>query len=200
MSRQSCMNDRSGDGAVPAGRQPEGLDVGVASRNCWRAAPTIAVGTLLGGVIGALMGVLLGLLLGILMGPASALAAQAAPLAPAATEALDDPAALRRGEQVYSRCVACHAIEANRTGPQHCGLFGRQAGTAPGYDAYSPAMRHAKIVWDDRSLDRFLQAPTEFLPGTAMGYAGVKDARERADLIAWLRVATRAGEACAVAR
>ncbi|ODT35224.1 MAG: cytochrome C, partial [Lautropia sp. SCN 70-15] len=101
---------------------------------------------------------------------------------------------------VYSRCVACHAIEANRTGPQHCGLFGRQAGTAPGYDAYSPAMRHAKIVWNDRSLDGFLRAPTEFLPGTAMGYAGVKDARERADLIAWLRVATRAGEACAVVR
>ena len=200
MSRQSCMNDRSGDGAVPAGRQPEGLDVGVASRNCWRAAPTIAVGTLLGGVIGALMGVLLGLLLGILMGPASALAAQAARPAPAATEAAADPAALQRGEQVYSRCVACHAIEANRTGPQHCGLFGRSAGTAPGYDAYSPAMRDAKIVWDDRSLDRFLQAPIEFLPGTTMGYAGVKDARERADLIAWLRVATRAGKACSVAR
>lgn len=200
MSRQFCMNDRSGDGAVPAGRRPEGLDVGVASRDCWRAAPTIAVGTLLGGVIGALMGVLLGLLLGILMGPATALAAQAARPAPAATETVGDPAALGRGEQVYSRCGACHAIEANRTGPQHCGLFGRKAGTAPGYDSYSAAMRDAKIVWNEGSLDGFLRAPTEFVPGTTMGYAGVKDARERADLIAWLRVATRAGEACSVTR
>lgn len=154
------------------------------SATCWRAAPAIAIGTLLG----------------VLAGPALARGATAAPSDPVSTRTVDDPAAIRRGEQLYTRCVACHAIEANRTGPQHCGLFGRQAGTAPGYDAYSPAMRHAKIVWNDRSLDGFLRAPTEFLPGTAMGYAGVKDARERADLIAWLRVATRAGEACAVAR
>lgn len=154
------------------------------SATCWRAAPAIAIGTLLG----------------VLAGPALARGATAAPSDPVSTRTVDDPAAIRRGEQLYTRCVACHAIEGNRTGPQHCGLFGRNAGAAPGYDAYSRAMRDAKIVWNDRSLDGFLRAPTEFLPGTAMGYAGVKDARERADLIAWLRVATRAGEACSVAR
>lgn len=107
-----------------------------------------------------------------------------------------DPAALRRGEQVYERCVACHSIEGNRTGPQHCGLFGRRAGTAPGFDGYSQAMRDSKIVWNERTLDAFLQDPTKTVAGTTMGYAGVKDARDRADLIAWLREATRPGKSC----
>lgn len=100
------------------------------------------------------------------------------------------------GQQVYARCAACHAIEANRTGPQHCGLFGRRAGTAPGYEAYSQALRDSRIVWDARTLDRFLRDPMAAVPGTTMGYAGVKDDAERAALIDWLRDATRAGTAC----
>ena len=110
------------------------------------------------------------------------------------------PAELRRGEQIYTRCAACHAIESNRTGPQHCGLLGRRAGTAPGFDTYSKAMRDSKIVWNERSLDVFLQAPTLAVPGTSMGYAGVKDAQERADLIAWLRQAAKPGKGCSVSR
>jgi cytochrome c len=76
-----------------------------------------------------------------------------------------------------------------RTGPQHYGLFGRRAGSAPGYDGYSTAMRKSGIVWNERTLDKFLQEPLKTVPGTAMGYAGVKDATERADLIAWMRQA-----------
>jgi cytochrome c len=116
----------------------------------------------------------------------------AAGMAGAAT----DDGALRRGEQVYARCAACHAVESNRTGPQHCGLFGRRAGTAPGFTAYSQALRDSKIVWDARSLDVFLQDPMKAVPGTTMGYAGVKDPKERSDLIAWLRESTRAGQSC----
>ena len=111
-----------------------------------------------------------------------------------------DAATLQRGEQVYARCAACHAIEANRTGPQHCGLFGRRAGTAPGFDTYSKAMRDSKIVWNERSLGAFLQAPTQAVPGTSMGYAGIKDPLERAALIAWLRQATQPGKGCHVSR
>jgi cytochrome c len=92
----------------------------------------------------------------------------------------------RRGEEIYGRCGACHALETNRTGPRHCGLFGRSAGTEPGF-AYSEAMKRSGIVWDERSLDRFLANPTATVPGTAMGYAGIDDAQERADLIAYLR-------------
>ncbi len=110
-----------------------------------------------------------------------------------ALQAAPGAATLARGELVYTRCAACHAIEANRTGPLHCGLFGRTAGSAPGFEGYSPALKRSGIVWNERSLDRFLRAPFEAVPGTAMGYAGVKDEGERADLIAWLRVATAPG-------
>ena len=116
-----------------------------------------------------------------------------------AVSAAPDAAALKRGEDVYTRCAACHAIEANRTGPQHCGLFGRRAGTAPGFDGYSKAMRASGIVWDEHSLNVFLQDPIKAVPGTAMGYAGVKDDKERSELIAWLREATRPGKTCTLA-
>ncbi len=114
----------------------------------------------------------------------------------AGAHAAPDAVALARGEQVYARCAACHAIEGNRTGPQHCGLFGRHAGTAPGYDAYSKAMRESPWVWDEKTLNVFLENPMKALPGTTMGYAGVKDSAERSDLIAWLKEATQPGVAC----
>lgn len=114
------------------------------------------------------------------------------------TTAASAPASLslQRGEQLYARCAGCHAVEGHRTGPEHCGLFGRRAGHASGFEGYSDAMRASKLVWNTRTLDAFLKDPMQALPGTSMGYAGVKDDRERADLIAWLRQATRAGQAC----
>ena len=126
------------------------------------------------------------------MGAALCLLAATAAAAP-------DAATLKRGEEVYARCAACHAVEANRTGPQHCGLFGRRAGTAPGFDGYSKAMRSSGIVWDEKTLNVFLKDPIKTVPGTAMGYAGVKDDKERADLIAWLREATQPGKTCTLA-
>ena len=118
----------------------------------------------------------------------------------AGASAAPDPAALQHGEQVYARCAACHAIDSNRTGPQHCGLWGRRAGTAPGYTAYSKALQGSAIVWDERSLSVFLKDPMKAVPGTTMGYAGVKDDGERTDLIAWLKVATEPSKACRMAR
>ncbi|SHH91761.1 c-type cytochrome [Pollutimonas bauzanensis] len=94
--------------------------------------------------------------------------------------------AAARGAAIYSRCLACHAWAYDRTGPRHCGLFGRQAGTAPGF-AYSPAMKDSRIIWDEETLNRFLENPMKMVPGTSMGYAGITDARERADLIAYLK-------------
>ncbi|MCC7045603.1 MAG: cytochrome c family protein [Alphaproteobacteria bacterium] len=103
-----------------------------------------------------------------------------------------DPA---RGAQIYERCMACHSLDRNRTGPKHCGLFGRRAGSLPGY-AYSPAMAKSGIVWDKKSLDRFLENPLKAVPGTKMGYAGVKDPSERADLIAYLERASKDPDKC----
>ena len=93
-----------------------------------------------------------------------------------------------RGEQVYARCQACHALAADRVGPHHCCLFGRLAGSVPGFD-YSEAMKKSRIVWNDATLDRFLAKPLAVVPGSSMTYAGIADPAERADLIAYLRQA-----------
>ena len=98
-----------------------------------------------------------------------------------------------RGEQVYSRCVACHALAFDRVGPRHCGLFGRLAGSVPGFD-YSPAMKQSKIRWNEETLDRFLAAPLAVVPGTSMTYDGIADPGERADLVAYLKRVGRSAE------
>lgn len=98
-----------------------------------------------------------------------------------------------RGEKIYERCFACHAIDRDRTGPRHAGLFGRVAGGVPNFP-YSPAMKKAGaagLVWNEVTLDKFLESPMKYIPGTRMGYAGVKESQERADLIAYLKAATQ---------
>ena len=114
----------------------------------------------------------------------------------APAQAGPDPA---HGEQVYGRCLACHDLARDRVGPRHCGLFGRRAGSVPGF-VYSPAMKGAEIVWNAATLDRFLAAPMKVMPGTAMTYDGIADPGERADLIAWLEQASRSHECRAVPR
>jgi cytochrome c len=103
----------------------------------------------------------------------------------------------QRGEKIYARCAACHALAYDRVGPRHCGLLGRKAGGVPDFD-YSPAMKSSGIVWNAKTLDRFLAAPLKRVPGTTMTYAGIPDARERADLIAYLASADRSAECKAV--
>jgi cytochrome c len=91
-----------------------------------------------------------------------------------------------RGEQLYSRCLACHALAYDRVGPRHCGLFGRRAGSVPGF-AYSLAMKRSGMTWNEQTLARFLAKPLALVPGSTMTYDGVPDARERSDLIAYLK-------------
>ena len=98
-----------------------------------------------------------------------------------------------RGEQVYARCLACHALAYDRVGPRHCGLIGRLAGSLPGYE-YSSAMKGAKIIWNDKTLDRFLAKPLAVVPGSTMTYDGIPDPKERADLIAYLKRASQSPE------
>lgn len=100
----------------------------------------------------------------------------------------------KAGEAIYARCAACHALAYDRTGPKHCGLLGRRAGSVAGF-RYSAAMKRANWVWNRRTLDRFLADPLKTVHGTTMGYAGVKDRQERADLIAYLEQAGHS-EAC----
>ena len=130
-------------------------------------------------------------------GPFAAALALALPAVCAAAAATDTEA-YARGAVVYERCAACHALQTDRTGPRHCGLIGRRAGSVPGFD-YSPAMRNSGIVWTEANLDRFLRAPMEVVPGTAMGYDGIKNDTERHDLIVFLRLAGRS-EPCSTTK
>jgi len=102
---------------------------------------------------------------------------------------------LAAGEAAYARCAGCHSPERSRTGPLHCGLLGRSAGSVPGY-GYSEAMRDSGIVWTRLSLDRFLAAPLQMVPGTTMGFAGIADDGERRNLVAWLATLDRSSPLC----
>ena len=102
---------------------------------------------------------------------------------PALARAAPDAA---HGEQIYARCMACHALAFDRVGPRHCGLLGRRAGSVAGFN-YSAAMKKSRITWSDTTLDRFLTKPLKMVPGTAMTYDGVADPKDRADLIAYLK-------------
>jgi len=114
---------------------------------------------------------------------AAALAGSMAALAAASANAAGDAA---HGQQLYAvRCVACHSLDENRVGPKHRGVYGRQAGRAEHYE-YSAALRRATIVWDDKTLDRWLADPEKLIPGQKMGYQ-VPQAADREDLIAFLK-------------
>ena len=99
------------------------------------------------------------------------------------------------GEEIYQRCLACHTLAHNRVGPRHCGLFGRKAGSLKDFQ-YSLAMKKYGVIWNEETLDHFIENPLKAVPGTKMGYAGVKDSKERADLIAYLKQATSDPKLC----
>jgi len=120
----------------------------------------------------------------------SALTVALAFVAGAAAGAKGDPA---RGEKLYVRCAACHALAYDRVGPRHCGLIGRKAGSIADFD-YSPAMKKSGIVWTANTLDRFLADPPRLVRGTTMTYAGISDPKERKDLIAYLERNTASAE------
>jgi cytochrome c len=110
-----------------------------------------------------------------------------APLMLAALPALAAPAAGDpvAGKLAYaSRCSACHSVEYNGVGPTHKNLFGRRAGSVAGF-AYSKALKDSQVVWNADSLDHWLTDPEKFIPGQKM-FFWIPDAKERADIIAYL--------------
>ena len=94
------------------------------------------------------------------------------------------------GAQVFSKCKACHVIDkpANRVGPYLMGVAGRQAGHFEGFK-YSDAMKDSGLTWDDATLDKYLADPKGFLPKNKMAFAGLKDEKDRQDVIAYLKQA-----------
>ncbi|HLH88391.1 MAG TPA: c-type cytochrome [Xanthobacteraceae bacterium] len=97
-----------------------------------------------------------------------------------------------RGEKKFIDCGACHSLKPGVTivGPSLAGLFGRKAGSLTDF-RYSPAMRRSGITWTAQTLDAFIADPQKDVPANRMPYAGMPDAADRADLIAYLEQATK---------
>ena len=114
------------------------------------------------------------------------LAAAVVSLGLSATAMAGDPAL---GEKVFKKCKACHVVDSdkNKTGPHLVNIMGRQAGSVEGFKKYSKAIKESGIVWDEATLDGFLEKPKAYLKGTRMAFAGLKKEEDRANLIAYLK-------------
>ncbi|MGI9277437.1 MAG: c-type cytochrome [Endozoicomonas sp.] len=96
-----------------------------------------------------------------------------------------------RGRLVFAQCRTCHypeKIVGHNNGPNLANLFGRKAGSQPGFDYYSEDLKNSGIVWSPAILNAWLANPRTFLPNTTMVTLGVPDEQQRADLIAYLRL------------
>lgn len=116
-----------------------------------------------------------------------------APAAPAKAEPIDGlmaSADAAQGEKVSKVCASCHTFDkggANRVGPNLAGIVGAKHAHAAGF-AYSDAMKaKSGETWTEEALNEFLWNPKQAVPGTKMGFAGVKKPEDRAALIKWMK-------------
>ena len=97
-----------------------------------------------------------------------------------------DPA---KGEEVFKKCASCHTINqggANGIGPNLYAIAGDAIGEGRGGFAFSDGLKAHKGNWDAATLDQWLAGPAKFAAGTKMTFAGLDDAKQRADVIAYL--------------
>lgn len=97
-----------------------------------------------------------------------------------------DPAA---GEKIFAKCMACHTIDqgaANGIGPNLYGTVGEPIGKGKGGFAFSDALSGKGGNWTFDNLDAWLTSPKAFAPGTKMTFAGLPDAKDRANVVAFL--------------
>jgi cytochrome c len=111
-----------------------------------------------------------------------------------ATAETGDPG---RGAGLFRACGACHALQPNKnmTGPSLADLWNRKAGGLSSFQRYSPALKSSGVVWDDQTLDAWLNDPAHFIPGNTMTFPGIRDTQQRADMLAFLKEATQPGRA-----
>ena len=99
------------------------------------------------------------------------------------------------GEKVFAKCKACHVIDAptNRVGPTLHGVIGRTAGTVEGFKYSESMIQHGKdgLVWNNENLDKYLADPKGFVPKNKMAYPGLKNAEDRANVIAYIDEASK---------
>ncbi len=93
------------------------------------------------------------------------------------------------GKRLFLRCVACHTVSAKappKIGPHLQGIVGRKAGAVATFN-YSAAMKSSKVVWNEATIDKWLQRPQAVVPGTTMAFAGLANPADRKALIQYLK-------------
>ena len=113
----------------------------------------------------------------------------AAPAAAEPIEKLLQTASVQKGEAAAKKCAACHTFEKNgpnRVGPNLWGIVGDHKGEGRNGFNFSAAMKAKGGTWSIDDLNQFIANPKGFVPGTAMGFAGIQKDSERADVLAYL--------------
>jgi cytochrome c len=96
---------------------------------------------------------------------------------------------IKAGEKVFKKCKACHVVdkEKNKTGPHLVNIMGRTAGSLESYKKYSKAMKESGILWNEETLDGYLENPKKYIKGTKMAFGGLKKEKDRENVIAYLK-------------
>lgn len=98
-----------------------------------------------------------------------------------------------KGEKVFKKCKACHAVgegAKNKVGPTLNGIMGAPAAHLGDEFKYSDAMKEAAaggLVWNEETLSEFLTKPKDFMKGTKMSFAGLRKESDVVNVIAYLQ-------------